>query len=793
MSSLFACEAPMLAILLALLAALSLRAAAGQHLDNRDTCAHRVRNCRSDVDHFETKVEMRHTSTISRFEYRNTSVLLEQAWPSRGPWMTATSQRVVFVRCGCPVPAVPPGWESATVIHVPAKSVVVQMAQAVGKVYLLGQRARLAAVESAQWVTATPELLTDIRDGSVRMLDRAADGQPSPMLTVSFQSGTFASLDSGFRLELVNCTDGSAACTLASTACIRPAADASAANLTAIVTAAFGPVQQWGAAGKLWVLATGSATATPRATLTYSLLLDDHLPASVSVRGTVAGCGGGVQVNVVRSAAPSSWPIYHRLADLEGGFPDVLITDPRALGPLADDPRVSARRFLDSDPGEATALGRAELIKLTALIAGAEDTGNTVFELIEKRYMRAKERAFSARRRPTVMVGKPGTWNQLARESWMITVGSTYVGQLLRDANAEYRNADDSVNHAVCGSGCGLCPSGPADTRCSVPIQQFLDLFRWADYWISAGVGANCWSGSCDFRLTADSLLSENRDVYSQFLAMRCGSVLALDKAHTGAGNPYWEVGRLRPDLVLEDLVVLLHPDVRSPNDTTTFFRELPQPADMTGVQACPRTLLPARPEPGALFVVASFPVHLGSPQPALVGRWHFAVLDRLYTGAHSLMAEQLETSAANVDVALSNDDLEGAPIGSSFELKVTVRVPNCAAHRCDVPMGTRLAAFAGPMKQALALDWIEVRQHPTRAVDVLDAEGDIIPLGDLVPSASEGDSILGIVLAISGGALLLTAVVAALTYKFAFAKGGADVYRRIAKDGAQSYAMSHA
>lgn len=41
---------------------------------------------------------------------------------------------------------------------------------------------------------------------------------------------------------------------------------------------------------------------------------------------------------------------------------------------------------------------------------------------------------------------------------------------------------------------------------------------------------------------------------------MRCGSVIALDKSHSGSGNPYWETSRLRPDIVLMDLVTLMHP-----------------------------------------------------------------------------------------------------------------------------------------------------------------------------------------------------------------------------------------
>ena len=62
------------------------------YLDNRDTCAHRVINCNPDVDHFETKVTMEHSSSVRRLDYYNTHIILEQAWPTRGPWMKNTTQ-----------------------------------------------------------------------------------------------------------------------------------------------------------------------------------------------------------------------------------------------------------------------------------------------------------------------------------------------------------------------------------------------------------------------------------------------------------------------------------------------------------------------------------------------------------------------------------------------------------------------------------------------------------------------------------------------------------------------------
>ncbi len=64
----------------------------GQVLDNRETCAHRVLNCDPNIDHFETKVVMEHSSSVTTLKYENTHVLLEQSWPTRGPWMKETAQ-----------------------------------------------------------------------------------------------------------------------------------------------------------------------------------------------------------------------------------------------------------------------------------------------------------------------------------------------------------------------------------------------------------------------------------------------------------------------------------------------------------------------------------------------------------------------------------------------------------------------------------------------------------------------------------------------------------------------------
>jgi len=715
-------------------------AASAQFLDNRDTCAHRVVNCDPQVDHFETKISIEHASSVSRLQYENTHVLLEQSWPTRGPWMKATNQKVILVRCGCPIPEISPDWVGANIIHVPVSSVMVQMPSTLTKFYMMGQRSKVTAVESTRFLSdGTPEVVSDIRDGTLVTLDRAPNGQPSTLIKLSFSGSTFSSNSTGFRLHLTStdCTATDDSCFLQSTSCIYPAVDDGMALDEKLHEAlsSFNSIPEWTTGGNIWTLSKGVPDNEPSTSLSYEVYFDFQLPMSLGLQGDASECGiPDMEVIVNRDVASSRNPIYHRLHDLSGGFPDVLVTEPRSLGPLADDPKILARQFLDSDPGEETPLGRAELMKLTSILVGSESTGNSLFDLIKTRYMRAKEIAMTAKYRPTVMVGKPGTWNEAARSSWMITVGSTYVGQFLRDANVEYRNADDSINEQVCGSGCGVCPSGTSDTRCSVPIDEYLELFRWADYWISAGIGANCWSASCNFEITSDELLNQNREIFSQFLPMRCGSVLALDKAHGPSGNPYWDIGRLRPDLILEDIVALMHPDVEIQGETT-FFRKLPIPQDLSGVEECPRTLLPPKPEKGSVHITASFVMKAEPPsEVAFMGSPEFSIYDKLYSNVNSAVARKLNVNLEDMEIRMMNRmDL------GFFPFAVTVRVSNCPDHKCGLEIGQDMNALDEVIVDALDIPWISgVKEISTLPVVVVDEFDDRIPLIDLLPEEKD-------------------------------------------------------
>ena len=79
----------------------------------------------------------------------------------------------------------PDDWSNSTanvnVIHVPVSSVAVQMPNTLSKMYLLGQRSKVAAIESTRYIGgATPEVATDVLDGTVHRLDLSPNQRLQP-------------------------------------------------------------------------------------------------------------------------------------------------------------------------------------------------------------------------------------------------------------------------------------------------------------------------------------------------------------------------------------------------------------------------------------------------------------------------------------------------------------------------------------------------------------------------------------------------------------------------------------
>ena len=177
---------------------------------------------------------------------------------------------------------------------------------------------------------------------------------------------------------------------------------------------------------------------------------------------------------------------------------------------------------------EASPLGKAEWVKLMAVLLQQETKTNERFGAIAAAYDSIKQRAQQVEVRPRILTGSPfqGTWYVPGRNS--------YVGQLLRDAHATWPWAEDSSAVSFNVSFEAVYPQG---------LQ--------ADYWLNPGLAQQLRTlGEIDERLTAFRPYQQG-NVYNYYRRVR----------PTGS-NDYYEGGTVRPDLVLADLVEIFHPTV---------------------------------------------------------------------------------------------------------------------------------------------------------------------------------------------------------------------------------------
>lgn len=184
-----------------------------------------------------------------------------------------------------------------------------------------------------------------------------------------------------------------------------------------------------------------------------------------------------------------------------------------------------------SDYEESSALGRTEWIKFIAAFFDVEAEAERVFNDIEHRYLAMAAKTRQVRHRPTVLYGNS------YRGSWYIAGGKSYFANLVRDAGGEYVWADDNSTG-------------------SRPVNAETSLIRGrnADYWLTQN------QNHCSLA----SIAAEDSR-YKLFRSFQVGRVYSNNgKIGPGGGNDYYQGTTARPDLLLADMIAILHPELLS-------------------------------------------------------------------------------------------------------------------------------------------------------------------------------------------------------------------------------------
>ena len=228
--------------------------------------------------------------------------------------------------------------------------------------------------------------------------------------------------------------------------------------------------------------------------------------------GHIIDCGDGMN------------PVVEKIIDIQ---PDLLMVSPfensGGYGRLED---IDIPLMECADYMENSALARAEWMKLYGLLWGKTVEADSLFGIVDSSYVALKQMAQQIPHKTSLLTEK------LTGGTWYVPGGESSVGKLIIDAGGTYPWKDDRHSGSL-----------------AMTFETVLDKAGDSEVWLFNYYG----SGS----LTYNRLASEY-DGYRQIKAFQKKSTWYVDTQNV----PYFEEVSFRPDFLLREYMILLHPDL---------------------------------------------------------------------------------------------------------------------------------------------------------------------------------------------------------------------------------------
>ena len=182
--------------------------------------------------------------------------------------------------------------------------------------------------------------------------------------------------------------------------------------------------------------------------------------------------------------------------------------------------------LINADWRETHPLGKAEWIKFFGALYNKNKQADSIFNTIETNYNLAKKLAQKTKTKPTVLSGA------MYKDIWYMPKGESWAARFIEDANGAYLWKDSKGTGSI-----------------ALNIESVLENGQKADFWIAPG------------QFTTKAQLLEFNKVYGAFDAFKNNKIFSFTtkKGATG-GVLYYELAPNRPDLVLKDIINILHP-----------------------------------------------------------------------------------------------------------------------------------------------------------------------------------------------------------------------------------------
>ncbi|MGW8121652.1 ABC transporter substrate-binding protein [Roseivirga echinicomitans] len=203
--------------------------------------------------------------------------------------------------------------------------------------------------------------------------------------------------------------------------------------------------------------------------------------------------------------------------------------------------RLNIPVLLNADWQEVDLLGRAEWVKMLAVLLNKEALVNEKFSAIEKEFQAVldliEEKVTEA----------PLTITGIAQgDSWQVSGGKSFAYHVLKIAKADYPWKDDNTTGSI-----------------MLSFETVYEFGLKADFWIAPG-GASTLKN-----------IRERDPRYMDFKSYKNGGIYNVFGRFTeGGGNDYYETGVVEPHIVLKDVVKIFHPELL-PDHQLVYYNQL--------------------------------------------------------------------------------------------------------------------------------------------------------------------------------------------------------------------------
>lgn len=188
---------------------------------------------------------------------------------------------------------------------------------------------------------------------------------------------------------------------------------------------------------------------------------------------------------------------------------------------------------------ETSALGRAEWMRFYGELFGLGDQADSLFQQVVQRYNTLCNLTKNVKERPTLFC------DLQQGNAWYVPGGNSYLGQIFKDAGADYL----FVEYAESGS---------------VPLsfEQVFHVARDADLWLVKYASTEDYTYP---KMVADDPLYQHFKAWKNQRVFHCNTLF----------QPFFEEVPFHPDLLLENLIHLFHPELL-PETNHSYYTPLP-------------------------------------------------------------------------------------------------------------------------------------------------------------------------------------------------------------------------